>query len=300
MWEFKRVEPNNKESLSNYLKNAGVGNSFFCSAYSLDIFLNCGIKKLYLAENGSDERLVLLREKTFGNDVRILFSASDGDGLVAAIKNRFDPVYVAYNLISDDGLPYPRSEKSELIADVAMIADLGDRKIKSAYNAFLKSHSGIRFEKINASHKDALIDFFDKWDQRPVTKLRIKGMENDRFFLDNYLDDPGIDGEVAIDDSKIIGYTVIVPGCLAGSAIGLINKCIRGYNDLGTRLVVSWARRAMEKGFTKAAIGEIEPDGNNCFKSRFAKNGKIIKLYAYEIFRSPKITLHGDYLGTIT
>ncbi len=301
MWEFKRVEPKNKELLNDYLKKAKVGFSFFGSPYSLDIFLNCGIKKLYLAVSGSEVRLILLREKTFGNDVRILFSVSDDDALIAAIKDRFDPVYVAYNMVSADNLRYLScSKRSELIVDTATIAQLADPKIKRAFNVFNRRHPDIRFEKIEPDHKEELLEFFDQWDQRPVTKLRIKGMENDKFFLDNYLKDPGIDGEVAINGNKIIGYIVFAPGYPTNSAVGLIGKCLRGYKELGMRLHIAGGRRALAKGFTKIAIGEIDLGEKGSFKSRLAMNGETINLYSYEIFRSPKIKLHGDYLGSIT
>jgi hypothetical protein len=300
MWEFKRIEPKSKGSLNDYLKKSKVGFSFFSSPYSLDIFLNCGIKKLYLAISGSDVRLILLREKTFGNDVRILFSVSNDDALITAIKDRFDPVYIAYNMVSADNLLYSScSERSELIVDTATIAQLADPKIKRAFNVFNRRHPDIRFEKIDPNHKKALLEFCGRWDQRPVAKLRIKGMENDKFFLDNYLEDSGIDGEVAINGDKIIGYIVFAPGYLTYSAVGLIGKCLRGYKELGMRLHIAGGRRALAKGFTRMAIGEIDPSEKGSFKSRLAMNGESIKLYSYEIFRSSKIKLHGDYLGSI-
>lgn len=300
MWEFKRIGSKNKAALSEYLQRAEAGPSFFNSPYSLDIFLNHGIKKLYLAVPGSDTRLILLREKSFGNDVRILFSVFRDDGLIAAIKDRFDPVYIACNMANAGDFSYlARSDRNELMVDLPTVANLSDPGIRHGFNDFNKRHPDIKFEKIDSCHKEALLEFFDKWDQIQDTRLKVRGMENDMYYLDNYLGDPDIDGEVAIDKDKIIGYTVFAPACPAGTAVGLFGKCLRGYRELGIRLNVARARRALAKGYKRLAIGGVNSGGQGSFKMRLAMNGEIIKLGNYEIFISQKIKLHGDYLGSV-
>jgi hypothetical protein len=300
MWEFKRIEPKNIRLLKHYLENAKIGFSFFCSPYSLDIFFNHGSKELYLAQRGSEERLILARKKKFGNDVRILFDNSCDNDLIDSIKERFEVVYIASNLLIGASQSCSTGKcNNELITDTATIADLADRKIKHDYAIFANSHQNIRFEKINLSHKKMLMDFFEKWDRRPITQLRIKGMEQDKYFLDNYLDDSDMDGAVALDGDKIIGYEVFAPGCHKNTAVNLFNKCLRGYRQLGVRLYVEAARQEMAAGFSKVAIGEMNIDGQNDFKMRFAMNGEIIRLYSCEVFKDPKIKIHGDYLGSI-
>lgn len=301
MWEFFRIEQKKESALVDYLASQKIGLSFYASPYSLNIFLNNANKKLFLAVSKNEKRLVLLREKLFGNDIRILFEAKDRDtGLIDAIKSNFEPAYLAYNLLEKKDLKYPiKSERYELIIDTAAVAGMLDPKVARAHRVFERRHPSVAFEAFSSKHRNGISDFFDAWDARPVGKIRTRGMANDRFFLENYFNDPKVTGLVALDGNRVIGYSVVVPDYTGQNGIGLIFKCLRGYAQLGVGLRIGWARQALQAGFSKVAIGEFDHNEKGCFKMRFALHGEIKGRFGYEVYRSPAVEFRGDYLRSI-
>lgn len=257
MWTFTELKPDETEKVMGIFKAESVQPSFYTSPYALNTFLNHGYKKLYIASNGNNYRIILHRTRKV-SDVRILFKRGANDSeLIEDIKEKFNPLYIAYNLLSEESEgDMPKSSYDEMIIDTKTIAEMVDKKIGHAYRYFTTKHPNIEFKIAELSHKNKIMTFLDEW--CPVfseTHGQLTDGINDRRFLELYLDDKNAKGLLLFDGDKVVGISFFVPHIVNGVALGLINKCLRGYSELGVGLYVNKARLMLENGFLKANTG---------------------------------------------
>jgi hypothetical protein len=63
--------------------------------------------------------------------------------------------------------------------------------------------------------------------------------------------------------------------------LGVFNKALRGYTQLGLQLFVERAKQAQQLQFKKISIAAV----NNDFKKQFTKVAEYKPIYAFELFR---------------
>jgi len=98
--------------------------------------------------------------------------------------------------------------------------------------------------------------------------------------LDLYQDDPSVVGLCIYDKGNIVSVSLRVPTGIEGELIGIINKSLRGYKQLGVFSFIKNAQFFLEKGYTNLKIGSI----NNDFKKQFLEDAVLHDAYSYVIF----------------
>lgn len=284
----KIPEHNAHEIIEEYLKRLPFSPIFFFSAYTLNTWLNHMGKTMYWVEYGGEKALVLYRERH--HDVRFLFYHPTTE-LTEELKKHFDSNYIAANDVYNTNIE-PNTENSELLTSIPPIANLEDSKIRKDYNAFLKKHPTFVFKKYAHDMKDDAFKFLDAWKlTRSELFNQYEKTVNDKHFLDLYSDNPNIGGGIVYDGETPVAITFFVPS-MDGKVIGLVNKSLRGYTQLGAFVFVQRAKLAQERGYTEMYLGPI----NNDFKKRFLPYSKLLPTEAKLIYDNITPPVNSKYL----
>ena len=84
-----------------------------------------------------------------------------------------------------------------------------------------------------------------------------------------------------MDGDEIISISFSVPS-MDGNLISVINKCLRGYTELGVFTYVERSKFLCSKGFSHAYIGPV----NNDFKKQFLREAIFHDIYSYELYKA--------------
>lgn len=292
MWNIQKATP---LDIDEIVKTVPV--SFFSSSISLNTFLNHDLLSLWIAERKDEKRIISYRERPggFGRDARILFYKKDNDDeLIKTINDVFKPEIIVYNLLQE-----PISSElinQELIIDISKIVSLEDKNIRNKFKSFERKYPSVFIKEYNHKEDHQKVSFFlEKWkNTRSSNQNSFARIENDLFFLNNYGSNKAANGIIICDNDAIIGVGFFIEQTPT-TCIGIINKILRGYSQLGVFTFVSRAKLMKEKGFIEANIGSVNDD----FKKTFLSNGRVLNLYAHIQFKSEKFQAGHWYLNSV-
>lgn len=277
---------NDHEEMESFLSELPFTPIFFFSAYTANTWLNHNGKELFAVENGSEKALVLYRKKL--QDIRFLFKEPSKE-MMSEVSSHFENVYIAYNDVIEEGIE-ATLENSEVLIGLQHIVELKDSKVKRDYQTFKRKNPELEVKQYSPEMLPLAIQFLDEWTHTRIEFLNsVEKTVNDRHFLELYNTGPNIKGVAVFDKEKIVGLAFFVPS-MNGKTIGVINKCLRGYTQLGVFTFVERAKFAWEEGFKEMYIGPI----NNDFKKRFIHSATLVptkekQMYAKEgVGVSPK------------
>lgn len=297
------IREGHKEEVEVMLEKFGVISNFTCW-HQLWVIL--GAKKnnkLYFVDLDGKKRLLLHRKREF-EEIRILFERGQKDELlIKEIKKLFPKVkYIAYNLLLERLGWKSEALREDLILDVKTVSCLRDNKVRNHYRVFTRRHPNLVFLPADLSHKEKIFEFLDKWGE-VVGKKSGQEMkcENDRRFLDMYLEKKEFWGGVVFDADRIVGicFWTYHPSNRDNLAVGLIMKNLRGYRSFGQWLEIMECRQALWQGFKKLLIGGTEVESQANFKRQFLLKGEIKKYYSYEIWKDKKVVVGENFLRDI-
>jgi len=266
---------------------------FFYSPYTLTTWLMHQNKSLYLAQLYDEKALILHKEKN--NDVRFLFT-DPSEALLKEVLNHFNPNYIAFNQVVTPQMHESTDvEDCELSTDLNLVVNQNNKEIWNAYNKCIKRHPELTVCQYKETDKDSVRIFLEEWSHsRSEEKNKYAKIENDNHFLDTYGNNEEIMGIVVKDGQKIVAISFACPS-LDQQAIGVINKCLRGYVQLGIFTFVQRAKLMQSRGFTKCYIGSI----NNDFKKKFIHLGNLQSSFSRKIFNEKDFTSHDFYLSRL-
>ncbi|OHB10747.1 MAG: hypothetical protein A3H52_02270 [Candidatus Zambryskibacteria bacterium RIFCSPLOWO2_02_FULL_39_26] len=289
-FHIKKIPVDNSHSiLKEFLLKRGFIPVFLFSPYVLNTWLTHAGKSLYTATYDNEQ--VLLVHKEQNNDIRVLFDHPKRE-LQDALMKYFNPKYFAVNECSTP----PQSEKyltaQEVEIVLAPIANLTEKSVRKKYNQFIRKYPELFFESYTSKHVELIKIFIEKWNTtRTEEKNKFSKTENDLHFLELYKDDPKLIGGVVMDKGEIVSISLCVPS-LDNSLLAVINKCLRGYSELGVFTYVERARYLIKQGFSRAYIGAI----NNEFKKQFLKDAILRDVFCYEIYKASDFEVTDKYL----
>jgi hypothetical protein len=262
---------------------------FFYSPYTLNTWLMHQERSLYIASLGEESVLILHKEKN--NDIRFLFS-EPGELLLEAVSKYFNPRYIAFNDIFVKKEFTEATEDKELTVDIGSIVSLRDGKVRSDYKKCLKRHPDFTIERYQQEDREEVGMFLEEWaHSRSEEKNKFAKIENDNRFIDIYGSREEVLGIVIKDGKRIIAISFACPS-QDGQMIGVINKCLRGYTQLGMFVFMERAKLVHSFGFDKLYLGSI----NNDFKKKFITSGNLEKTFSREVFREEGFITQGSYL----
>ncbi len=273
---------------------------YFSCAIVLHVFFNHLGKEFYCVTDleNNTHHLFIYKYRKNGYSIRFLYHLPSHE-IIDHVKKEFKVPYVSLNYTKSE---YPElvgrrmiSER-EMIRDVKTVAHLDDPKIKKEYARTVKENS-FYFEEWKPNFAQEVFDFLAVWKTvRTEKQNQFALTENDRRFVELYASDKRIYGGVARDmeTHAVIGITF---GCADHGikGIGLFNKCLRGYTNLGTFLVVENARLAKKRGIEKLYVGHI----NNEFKLKFKRGATIFNDWSYELVCELDPEPKENYIGAV-
>lgn len=307
-FHFREIGLADKEFVEEIFNSTGVVSNFTCFP-QFYAYLAKPSNHLYAVNFGGKPRIILHRNSNL-NDVRIMFSKDEKDGeLIEEIKKKFNPKYIAYNLISEKPYaaePNKTAIRDELILDVPTVANLDDTRVKKDYNRCKTRHPDIQYRPATPEDRKQLVDFVDRWCQRETGRrdAPVTG-ENVKRYIDLFLDKDDIIIGVIIDKEKVIGITSHSSHPsdqkLAVSTFSMVD---RGYKELGVFTHVEHAKAMLLQGYDRTLIGGREniivdgkeDKGKAYFKMKFMKKGTIDNYYSLEIYRDPSLSTTPNYL----
>lgn len=253
---------------------------FFFSPFTLMTYLTHNGKNLYIVNYEREEALVMSREKP--KEVRFFFNKPSAS-MKKAVFEYFKPDYMCVNetdIVEDEPIAFNRLEVE---LSLVPIANLEDRDVKKKYNQCKRKHPELSFENYDPENLEKIKIFIQKWNEFQTNKSdKFIDTKNDFHFFELYNHDPDVIGGVVMDNNEIVGVSFSVPS-MNGSLISVINKCLRGYTELGIFTYVERSRFLCNKGFNRVYIGSV----NNNFKKKFLQNASFHNVYSYEIYKAP-------------
>lgn len=280
---------NNHTEIEFFLSKLTFTPIFFFSAYTANTWLNHNGKELFAAELGSEKALILYREKL--NDIRFLFR-EPSEQIISAAKSHFNALYIAYNDVMEENLE-PTLMNSEVEIDLRKTIELSDPKVKRDYLTFKRRNPDLEVKQYTVGMLPKALQFLDEWTHTRTEFLNsVEKTVNDRRFLNTYSTDSNIKGIAVFDQDKIVALAFFVPS-IDDTVIGVINKCLRGYSQLGVFTFVERAKLAHSEGFKKMCIGPV----NNDFKKRFIDGAKLIPTKEKEVYRKENLNIGPRYLS---
>ncbi|GEM_PF-4430808 len=290
MFKLQKIEKDSAHAvLDDFLRSRQFLPVFFYPPYTLITWLTHQNKTLYIADIGNEKNLIVHKEKN--NDIRFLFS-EPSEALLVQITNHFNPRFIATNeLVTVPVHVNNYIENIELLIDVDAVVNLVDKDIEKAYAKCHAKHSHLEVERYGNEHAESVRMFLEEWSHsRTEEKNKFANTANDAHFIELYANTPAAVGLVIKDDAKVVAISFFVPA-MDGKAIAVINKCLRGYTQLGVFTFVERAKMMSSSGFKKAYIGAI----NNDFKKKFIANGETRKIFSREIMRQPDFMAPAAY-----
>lgn len=251
----------------------------FFSPYTLNTYLTHNGKNLYIATHNGQEALITVREKP--KEVRFLFT-NPSVAMKEAVFEYFKPIYVAVNEVvtSPKGVAAINRPEAELF--LPSIANLVDKHIRKKYNQCKRKHSNLRFEQYTPENIEKIRLFIERWNiARNEKSNKFVNTKNDLHFFELYNYSPEVIGGVVMDSNNIVSISFVVPS-LGGGLISIINKCLRGYTELGLFTYVERSRFLCSKDFNRIYIGPV----NNDFKNKFSQDAILHNVYSYELYKT--------------
>lgn len=281
MLNILKIEGNNAhKTLQEFLSRQKFLPIFFFSPHTLNTYLTHNGKNLHIATYEEQEALIMTREKP--KEIRFFFN-NPSIAMKEAIFEQFKPVYVAVNELATSPKEVVALNKQEVELFLPPIASLSDKNIRKKYNQCKRKHSNLRFEQYDSKYVEKIKLFIEKWNNTLNEKSdKFVNAKNDLHFFELYNYNPEIIGGAVMDGNDIVGISFAVPS-LDGSLISVINKCLRGYTELGVFTYVERSRFFCNKGFERVYIGSI----NNDFKKHFLQDAIFHNVYSYELYKAP-------------
>lgn len=267
------------DSLQLFLSRQKFLPFFFFSPFTLNTYLTHNGKNLHIVNYDGQESLIMSREKT--KEIRFFFNKPT-ISMKKAVFEHFNPLYMCVNETDtvDNEFAETNSPEAELL--LCSIASLSDKNIRKKYNQCIRNHPNLRFEKYNLEDIGKIKKFIKKWNYYHSNKSdKFIDTKNDIHFFELYNHNPDVLGGVIMDDCEIIAISFAVPS-IDGNLISVINKCLRGYTELGVFTYVERSKFLCDRGFNRAYIGSI----NNDFKKKFLINNHFHNVYSYEIYKA--------------
>ncbi|MEI8061735.1 MAG: hypothetical protein WCG97_00355 [bacterium] len=291
MFEIQKIQPEESHAvIDSFLKSRKFVPIFFYSPYTINTWLNHQNKSLYVAT--LDHERVFMIHKEVTNEVRFLFS-EPSDQMCTEIKAHFKPQFISANELGEASHPVELyTSYNELMIDVTKVANLEDPEVSKDYKKCQLRHPDLKVVKYTVNEMESIKTFLNEWSHTRSAEMNKRAkIENDLRFFSLYMNALELKGLLIKDADKVIAISFFIPS-LDGKVIGVINKCLRGYTQLGVYTFVERAKMMLSLGYTEAYIGAI----NNDFKKRFINSAVIHKTLAREIFRSPEFVTSGPYI----
>ena len=280
MLAIVKIEGNNThKDLQAFLSRQQFLPIFFFSPYTLNTYLTHSGKNLYIAAIDGQESLVMSREKP--KEIRFFFT-NPSIAMKEAIFEHFKPIYSSVNEITVPPKEVVAVDKPEVELFLPPIAELADKDIRKKYNQCRRKHPNLHFEQYDPIHIEKIRLFIEKWNIACGNKSdKFVNTKNDQHFFELYNYNPEVIGGVIMDDNDIVGISFAVPS-LNGSLISVINKCLRGYTELGVFTYVERSRFLCGKGFNRVYVGHVSND----FKKQFLRDAIFHDIYSYELYKA--------------
>lgn len=271
---------NGRNNLLLFLSRQRFLPFFFFSPFTLNTYLTHNGKNLHIVNHEGQEALVMSREKP--KEIRFFFN-KPSVSMEEAVFEYFKPVYVSINEtdVIDKEFAVVNMPEVEIFLDP--IANLSDKNIRKKYNQCKRNHPNLRFENYKPEKIEKVKKFIQKWNAYHLDKSdKFIDTKNDLYFFELYNDHPDVLGGIIIDDDEIVSISFSVPS-MDGNLISVINKCLRGYTELGVFNYVERSRFLCDKGFNRIYIGSVSND----FKKKFLQNAFSHDVYSHEIYKAP-------------
>lgn len=280
MFTVVKIEGNNAHSdLQVFLSRQQFLPIFFFSPYTLNTYLTHNGKKLYIATYNGQEALIMGREKP--KEIRFLFT-NPSVAMKEAVLEHFKPIYAAVNEAVTSPKEVVALNRPEAELFLPSIANLVDKHIRKKYNQCKRKHPNLRFEQYVPENIEKIRLFIERWNiARNEKSNKFVNTKNDLHFFELYNYSPEVIGGVVMDGNNIVSISFVVPS-LGGGLISIINKCLRGYTELGVFNYVERARFLCSKNFNRVYIGPI----NNDFKKKFSQDAILHNVYSYELYKT--------------
>ena len=280
MSSIVKIEGNNAHNnLQLFLSRQKFLPIFFFSPYTLNTYLAHNGKNLYIIDYKGEETLIMVKEKP--KEVRFLFN-NPSVHMKEKVFEHFRPIYAAVNEVIDMPKEAAAINMPEIELFLPPIANLAYKDIRKKYNQCKRKHPNLCFEQYDSRDVEKIRLFVEKWNiARGEKTEKFVNSKNDLHFFELYNYNPEIIGGVVMDGNEIVSISFSVPG-LNGSLISAINKCLRGYTELGVFTYVERARFLCDKGFNRVYIGPV----NNDFKKQFLQNAIFHDVYSYELHKA--------------
>lgn len=281
MLNIVKIEGDNAHNnLQGFLLRQQFLPIFFFSPFTLNTYLTHNGKKLYIISYDGQDALIMSRERP--KEIRFLFR-KPSVSMKEAVFEHFKPVYSCVNEVTERTKEDIVANSPEVELFLPLIANLADKNIKKKYNQCKRKHPNLRFEKYNPENIEKTETFIQKWNTYHANQSeKFIDTKNDLHFFELYNYSPEVFGGLVMDNDDIVGISFAVPS-LNGNLISVINKCLRGYTELGVFTYVERSRFLCDKGFSRAYIGSP----NNDFKKKFLQTASFYDVYSYEIYKAP-------------
>src|SRR3989344_5800658 len=236
------------DGLQKFLSRQSFLPIFFFSPYTLNTYFTHNGKNLYIVTNEEQETLIISRERP--KEIRFLFN-DPSTAMKKAIFEHFKPVYASVNEISFSPKEVVSVDRPEAELPLLPIANLADKNIRKKYNQCKRNHPNLHFEIYSPEYIEKIRLFIEKWiavRNEKLDKDKFVNAKNDLHFFELYNYNPEVIGGVVMDSDDVVGISFSVPS-LNGGLISVINKCLRGYTELGVFTYVERSRFLCGRGF---------------------------------------------------
>lgn len=280
MLTIVKIEGNNAHSdLQVFLSRQQFLPIFFFSPYTLNTYLTHNGKNLYIATYNGQEALIMGRENP--KEIRFLFT-NPSVAMKEAVFEHFKPIYAAVNEVVASPKEIVALNRPEAELFLPSIANLVDKHIRKKYNQCKRKHPNLRFEQYAPENIEKIRLFIERWNiARNEKSNKFVNTKNDLHFFELYNYSPEVIGGVIMDGNNIVSISFVVPS-LGGGLISIINKCLRGYTELGLFTYVERSRFLCSKDFNRIYIGPV----NNDFKKKFSQDAILHNVYSYELYKT--------------
>lgn len=280
MFNVVKIEGSNAHNnLQAFLLRQKFLPFFFFSPFTLNTYLTHNGKNLHIVNHEGQEALIVSREKP--KEVRFFFN-NPSVSMKEAVFEYFKPVFMSVNETDIIAKKFTIVNRPEAEIFLDPIANLSDKNIRKKYNQCKRSHPNLRFENYNPKDIEKIKKFIQKWNAYNINKSdKFIDTKNDLHFFKLYNYNPDVLGGVVMDDNEIVSISFSVPS-LDGNLVSVINKCLRGYTELGVFTYVERSKFLCDKGFSRVYIGLV----NNDFKKKFLQNASLYSVYSYEIYKA--------------
>lgn len=297
-----RVAIPDLHNLIEFLATCGVV-SAFAGYQHLCAYVLKGAATLCIYECSGERVLLLVKDQPF-KQVRILFKKSSHlEDLLKCLKDEFNPVYVAYNLVDfESHLNTLSSSRREILLDITTIAGLFDKQVNYKFNKSVLTNRQLVFKELKPTDFSNITLFLDEWCSYANANYGYNTTAiNDRNFLTMFMGAPNVLMHGVFDETKLVGISFVSTDFPANNTfvVSSVLKNLRGYKNLGVFIEVRRSQLLANMGFKKLLVGGGEVPSQFNFKKLFLANGSIQEYYSYELFKEANIKADENFLRGI-